>query len=317
MKTFNLNLISKKGFSLLEILIAITLLAFITLGVVNITDNAVVTMERTSDINKNNLQIETALSRLEWDFSQIYSPLYFSKPFTFTQNTSNNRENNNLTSNSNISQEYSNHLELLRNRFEQNQHFSGISADGLPIPRFYSPEKDVFEFFTSSNRRKFENSKQSHFAWVKYALVNQETDERIEKKENNIPPSLKSFIRYFYADDPYFEERLDSQDDKINGAILLKNVEELEFQFWNPGTKKWENSLRNIDQGEGLLRGLKLLITWYDDSGNKRKIEKIFRSLWPMVAPKDSPVNAVPTSNSSSANNSNNSNPSEVESSDN
>ncbi len=318
MKTFNLNLISRQGFSLLEILIAITLLAFITLGVVNITDNAVVTMERTSDINKNNLQIETALSRLEWDFSQIYSPLYFSKPFTFAQNnTTTNRESNNFSSNSNISQEYSNHLELLRNRFDQNQHFSGISSEGLPIPRFHSPEKDVFEFFTSSNRRKFENSKQSHFAWVKYALVNQESDDRIEKKENNIPPSLKSFVRYFYSDDPYFEERLDSQGDKIKGAVLLKNVESLEFQFWNPANKKWENSLRNIEQGEGLLRGLKLFITWYDDSGNKRKLEKIFRTLWPMVVPKDYPLATVPNTGSPQRNDTNNNNTNGMESSDN
>jgi prepilin-type N-terminal cleavage/methylation domain-containing protein len=83
MKEFNLISVFKgrtaqSGFTLLEILIAITLLAFITLGVVNITENAALTMERTGEINKNNLQAETAFSRFEWDFSQIYSPLYFS-----------------------------------------------------------------------------------------------------------------------------------------------------------------------------------------------------------------------------------------------
>src|SRR5690606_5129072 len=42
-------------------------------------------------------------------------------------------------------------------RFERNEHFMALSKEGLPIPRFISTEKDHFEFFTSSNRRKFEN----------------------------------------------------------------------------------------------------------------------------------------------------------------
>jgi prepilin-type N-terminal cleavage/methylation domain-containing protein len=79
MKRFNLTSVSNdRGFTLIEILIAITIMAFMTMGVVSITQNAADTMDRTTVLNKNNLQIETALSRFEWDFSQIYSPMYFS-----------------------------------------------------------------------------------------------------------------------------------------------------------------------------------------------------------------------------------------------
>jgi prepilin-type N-terminal cleavage/methylation domain-containing protein len=72
-----------RGFTLIEVLIAILLLSFITIGVVTITENAMNTKDRTTQLNEDNLQIETAMSRFEWDFSQIYSPLYFSTPMTF------------------------------------------------------------------------------------------------------------------------------------------------------------------------------------------------------------------------------------------
>jgi prepilin-type N-terminal cleavage/methylation domain-containing protein len=287
-----------RGFSLLEILIAITLLAFITLGVINVTDNAVSTMERTSEINKNNLQIETALSRLEWDFSQIYSPLYFSTSFNLNQMTNQTPNNSGVNS---VSPEYMNYIENLKNRFEQNQNFSGISQEGLPIPRFVSSSKETFEFFTSSNRRKIENSKQSHFAWVRYTLVTQEDEQKNENTNEKIPQNLKSFVRYFYADDPYSPERIDPDSDKIKGAILLKNVESLEFQYWEPTKKRWEDNLRSINGGENLIRGLKILISWYDDSGNKRQIEKVFRTLWPLVSPNDQ-TTTQPNSNNVNTN---------------
>lgn len=293
------------GFTLLEILIAITLLAFITLGVVNITENAVQTKERTTEINENNLQIETAMSRFEWDFSQIYSPLYFSTVMNFQNNNQLNQaggdvsgsqggmqsgmqdgmqvgDNNNLMQNVQLQQYY----EQLVQRFERNEHFMAVSQEGLPIPRFYAPEKNIIEFFTSSNRRKVENQKQSHFAWVRYALAPQDQTEA-EEQNPNIPKSLRSLVRYFSADDPYSEKRLNIEDERVKGAVLLRNVESLEFQYWDFQKRKWETTLRNIQNGESLIRGIKVLITWYDSFGNKRTASRIFRTHWPMVTPQD------------------------------
>jgi prepilin-type N-terminal cleavage/methylation domain-containing protein len=284
------------GFTLLEILIAISILAFISLGVVNITENAVVTKERTTKINENNLQIETAMSRFEWDFSQIYSPLYFSTLMDLQKgqnNLSGTQPNTYL-------QQYQ---EQLITRFERNEHFSSISKEGIPIPRFYNPEKFIFEFFTTSNRRKVENQKQSHFAWVRYTLGEQEqTDE--EEQNPNLPKSLKSLVRYLSSQDPYSDKRINIEDEQgTKGAVLLRNVENLEFQFWDYQKRKWETSLRNIQGGEGLIRGVKIFITWYDSFGNKRSTTRIFRTLWPIVSTQDqNPVQGNPgnvgTSNS-------------------
>lgn len=315
MKKYNSTSASNQsGFTLLEILIAITLLAFITIGVVDITDNAVATKERTTEINSNNLQIETAMSRFEWDFSQIYSPLYFSTVMNLNQNATNIGNDGGVNAGGDqggevagvvagatagatagaqggaISPMLQQYYEQLVQRFERNEHFSAVSKEGYPIPRFYSPEKNVFEFFTSSNRRKLENQKQSHFAWVRYALAEQQDlpagDE--EKENPNIPKSLKSFVRYFTSDDPYSDKRINIEDaERVKGAVLLRNVESLEFQFWDYQRRKWETSLRTIAQGESLIRGVRILITWYDSFGNKRSTSRIFRNHWPMVVPQD------------------------------
>lgn len=298
MKKFKLTSgFKQSGFTLLEILIAITLLAFITIGVVNITDNAAQTKERTTEVNENNLQIETAMSRFEWDFSQIYSPLYFSTVMNLNQNigpdglpiSGQNPDGStqNGTAAAQNNPQLQQYYEQLINRFERNEHFISVSKDGHPIPRFFAPDKSIFEFFTTSNRRKVENTKQSHFAWVRYSLSDQEQTEE-EEQNPNIPKSLKSFVRYFNAEDPYGDQRINVQENpSVKAAVLLRNVEYLEFQFWDYQRRKWENTLRNIQNGESVIRGVKLNISWYDSQGTKRSTSRIFRTLWPMVTPQD------------------------------
>lgn len=306
---------NERGFTLLEILIAITLLAFISLGVVNVTENAVMTMERTTDVNENNLQIETAMSRLEWDLSQIYSPLYFSTVMNMNPSANAGGTNGETTRSEETTGTAQNgtppqvnpylqqYYEQLVQRFERNEHFKAVSLEGLPIPRFYAPEKTTFEFFTSSNRRKIENQKQSHFAWVRYSLTDQ-TQTQEEEENPQIPKSLKSLVRYFKADDPYSDERIDIEDvERIKPAVLLRNVESLEFQYWDYQRRKWETSLRTIQDGESVIRGVKVLITWYDSFGNKRSTSRIFRTHWPMVTPQDQPAATTGTNATGTTNN--------------
>ncbi len=309
MSVSNKSFLGEQGFTLLEILIAIVLLAFITLGIVDITENAAQTKERTTEANANNLQIETAMSRFEWDFSQIYSPLYFSTAMNFQNNPNGNLDEQNPGGDMSGQQgggipmtpALQQYYEQITMRFERNEHFSSVSREGAPIPRFYAPEKDIFEFFTSSNRRKLENQKQSHFAWVRYSLAPQEPDEN---DKADIPKSLKSFVRYFTADNPYSDKRINIEDvERIKGAVLLRNVESLEFHYWDYQKRKWETSLRSIPGGQNLIQGVKIIITWYDSTGHKRTASRIFRHLWPMVSPKDqvTPTNQPGTTTTAGA----------------
>ncbi len=294
---------NQKGFTLLEVLIAITILGFITLGVVSVTDDAINKKERTSELNKNNLAIESALSRFEWDFGQIYSPLYFStvmnmqsmnqNPATFDGNGDGQPDNPDakpVQQNPQLQMYY----EQIIERMQQNEHFSALSKEGLPIPRFYSPEKNIFEFFTSSNRRKVENVRQSSFAWVRYGLTDMTPDQQKDNEDDpkvQIPKSLKNLVRWFDPNDPWGTKRIDLET--IKAGVLLENVETLEFSFWDAQKKKWETSLRTIQNGESVIRGVKIFITWYDSQGVKRSAERVFRNHWPMVVPQETP-NTVP-----------------------
>ncbi|MBA2403815.1 MAG: prepilin-type N-terminal cleavage/methylation domain-containing protein [Bdellovibrionales bacterium] len=301
MKRFNLTSVSNdRGFTLIEILIAITIMAFMTMGVVSITQNAADTMDRTTVLNKNNLQIETALSRFEWDFSQIYSPLYFSTVLNLGSadqlGSSNDRDMDGRDDNTGkqipaaapLSPQLQEYYQRLVQRFESNQHFGSVSREGLPIPRFYSPDKTVFEFFTSSNRRKMENTKQSHFGWVRYSLGEAIKRDDDEEKSAEIPQGLKTLVRYYSADDPYDDKRIDPEDDEhVKAAVLLENVESLEFQFWDMTSRKWESNLKAVPGAENAVRGVRLIVTWYDSTGFKRSVSRIYRNHWPMEVPQD------------------------------
>jgi hypothetical protein len=86
---------------------------------------------------------------------------------------------------------------------------------------------------------------------------------------------------------------MDIEDvERVKGAVLLRNVENLEFQYWDYQRRKWETSLRNIQQGQNLIRGIRVLITWYDSTGSKRTMSRIFRTHWPMVPPQDTNTTA-------------------------
>lgn len=296
----------ERGFTLLEILIAIVLLAFITILVVDTTQNAFNTMERTGEFNENNLRIETTFARFEWDLLQIYSPLYFSTAMDVRRNLGlvdpNSLGNQGADSNDTaegsppqqppvqVNPALQAYYQQMLSRFERNERFITVSQEGLPIPRIYSPDKSTLEFFTSSNRRKRENIPQSNFGWVRYTLAPQEVNS--ENKVNpEMPSTVKNLVRYFSSADPYAPERFDltSANSDIKGGVVLQNVESLEFQFWDYKRKKWETSLRSVTDGEKILRGVKILITWWDSTG-KRSTERVFRPHWPMVVPQD-PIN--------------------------
>ena len=142
---------SERGMTLIEVMIAITLLAFVILGVTSITENSQNAKDRTLQTDRDNMQIETVFSRLDWDFSQIWSPLYFTQKFAGTLNPQTMPG-----------------LEEMIYLYENHPRFRLPSKEGLPIPTFRSREKSEIIFLTSGNRRKIENQKQSNFMWVRY-----------------------------------------------------------------------------------------------------------------------------------------------------
>lgn len=271
-------LLSQLGFTLLEVLIAITVLSFIMLGIVSITDSSDQKAKRVIAEDIDLLQVETAMSRLEWDISHSYSPLYFSHEM---------RPVNGLTPSE--GEVYNS----LIDRYSTNERFAFPSFDAYPVPNNVHESKESFTFFTNANRRKFKNSKQSHFAWIRYEIVSERSlDESHRLTEEEIPPQRKEaqggdkiLVRKVLADNVFDREPFEW--DRVKSQILLRNVEKLVFEFWNPANRKWTENLSTIQNGQHIIRGMKLTLEWIDYTGVKRTFIRIFRPLYPNFQPED------------------------------
>lgn len=252
------------GFTLIEILIAITLLSFVMMSVVSITGGSIETKDRVLSEDSEYLQVETAMSRLEWDISQAYSPLYFShemKPQNLNEN------------------EGEAYNQLVAN-YQNNNRFAFPSYDSLPVPVYKFEDKNTITFFTTSNRRKLKNLKQSHFAWVKYTL---ESDDDIDSSIEGAAKGI--LVRKFMPHDVFHKESIAWDD--VKSQILLRNVESVNYEFWNPKTRKWVDNLDIIEQGNHLFRGVKILLKWIDPDGIEVDIIRVFRPLFPNFTPED------------------------------
>lgn len=264
-----------KGFSILEILIAISILSMISLGVISLTNNATETKDRIIKEDRDKLQILSALSIFEWDFSHLYSPLFFSKK---------------LEMKGRITEQM---FQQTNDKYERNPHFGFADRDGRPVPIFDNPDKNSFEFFTDSNRRRLVNSKQSNFAWVKYTLVPEEKNPE-EAEEEKLSGKFK-LVRYFLAENPYKDEKLDSS--KIKPQTILDNIDEIEFSFWNSENKRFTVPLNSVAGAQNLIRAVNLKIVWRDKLGAVQTINKIVRPLWPVFDPSQDPEEVEQTAN--------------------
>ena len=121
-----------------------------------------------------------------------------------------------------------------------------MTAARFNVPMIRSPDKQSLEFFTCSHRRRISDSKESTFAWVTYSLrPSQNNDLKGEEKdtEKRPPPTHPTFdlIRSYDASNPYQADLRDLQ--KIPGFILLPNILNWEFHFWDPKNKKFVDSV--------------------------------------------------------------------------
>lgn len=265
------TLSNENGFTLIEVLIAISILSILMVGIFTFTDGTFTTAERVIREDKELLQIETGMSRLEWDFSQIYSPLYFSHVMNPEKMTEEEGEIYNQ----------------LLDSYQQNNRFSLLNYDGLPIPLYQNPDKSTLAFFTSSNRRKFENSKQSNFGWVKYSLMDNDVkiDSNTELKTTKAEKKSQMLVRHFLNHNIYDPSKIEWDD--LKTQVLLRKVISLLFEFWNPESQKWTDNLELIKNGYNIIYALRVTIKYYDSDNLEKVSVRIFRPLYPEFTPED------------------------------
>lgn len=259
LKVFKNDMNNTHGFTLIEVIISITLLALMMTYMVSIMDNSIRTKEGVLAEDKDFMQLETAMARFDLDYSQIYSPLFFSSE----KNKKLEKEANGPTDDDN------------KNVFEPSEKFPLVTSDGTPVPLIENPNKYSFSFFTGSNRRKVQDAKQSHYAWVKYEM---RPTADIKDEENRREGGTNELVRYMSPNDPYSK---DHDWDGLKPYILLRNIKTLQFLFWDSKKKKYVDRAREIAEGKEIIRGVKIIITWVDINGNELEVERTFRALWP------------------------------------
>jgi prepilin-type N-terminal cleavage/methylation domain-containing protein len=261
-----------RGFTLIEVMIAIVILSFIVIAIIQITGGAQEQVDRTLNEDKELLQIETAFARFEWDFSQVYSPLYHS---------------HNLRQQEDDSEESKQTYNTLMEPYQSGQNFKDLSYDGFPIPTFTFSDKNEITFFTTSNRRKLKNVKQSHFAWVRYKF---ETDREADEDEVDISGIKKirvkgMWVRKVKSQDAFNNEQIAWDD--IKSQVLLRNVDSIKFEFWDTEKRKWVENIRLITNGDKIFRGIRITLKWIGPAEDEQLYVRTFRPLFPSFTPED------------------------------
>ena len=261
------KIIRIQGLTLIDIIIAVTILSLIMISVVRVTNDSLDHKEIIIKEDRELLQIETAFDRLNWDFSQIYTPLYHTRAFLIDPND----------------REWSSRK--LQN-FKRNPLYGGGSSPrfikpdffGRPIPLILQDGKEAIEFYTKGHRRRFENIKESEFAWVRYEF-------RSYRGEDESKKDLLELVRY-YSPINIYDSDLDLKE--LQATVLTNRVSEYTFFFWNEKGEKWEESLNHINHRRYPLRGLKLKIKWKRESDQVEEFSsKTYRSVWPHFSPKN------------------------------
>lgn len=263
-----LNSLSKlrgqKGFTLIEILVALVILSFMMISIYTIVDDNIMTKETIISEDRNFLQAYTAMHRLEEDISQMYNPLYFSSVPIQSDNANGNRSQN--------SNPYIQNASV----FVPSELFPRETVKNQPVPVVLQEDKTSLQFMTASNKRFIQGQRQSRFAWVHYSL---EADDRENTNNTSNDKPQNQLVRRHI---PYnvWDRNLDIL--KVKPQVLLRGVKEITFQFWSRNDLKFVDNIRLLPSEEReTIRAIRVALVWVDDSNAERDMVRIFRPLWP------------------------------------
>jgi prepilin-type N-terminal cleavage/methylation domain-containing protein len=270
---FLMKMKNNSGFTLIEVLIAIVLLAFVSLYTFKMVSTSTDTKETVVKEDQTIVQTLTAVARLDSDFSQIYTPLSSSSKVS--------PQNDN----------YANYSDSLNS----NTLFDGNTKNGKLIPQFQSLEKSNVIFFTAANRRKVQDTKESRFAWVKYSLRKMEKDD--EDQSTTKRDGEYELIRQTITTN-LFGNELDWSNAKAQ--VLMEHIKNLEFSFWDMRAKKFTTSVLELNELKNYPRALKMNLTWIDENNHEQTIVKTFRPLNPYFNTKLDDIAGSQSANSNS-----------------
>ena len=208
----------QSGFTLIEMIIAMTLLAFISVGTYSLTSSSFSLREKLEAENDFYNSIHTALYQLDRDFSMIYTPQLKAMPQAMSF--------------ADVLQPGLNAANTAGEMFDP-----GIATQfwGTNVNRFrirlsrFTGEKDKVQFISNSHVRVYRDSRESEFAKIVYTME----DEPVDGSKLN---TAKALIRY---EDPvvFVDDGRRSETD-IRYALLQK-IKSLKFEYLDGKTDRW------------------------------------------------------------------------------
>lgn len=259
---------NQKGFSLLEVLIAIVILSFLMLSIFQIIDNSSASNYRIQNEDRALVQFESAMNIIQTDIEYMYTPLFFEtnqKADEAAYKKAFLAEQGSTPSSYQVDDSYNEPVQLGDN-------FVEYSASNIPIPKFINENKTSIAFMTSAGRRLVKDTKQSNLYWVIYEL--RDNPEPINKEAPYI------LTRATVREDIY-NPNLDLKEAKPHP--ILDNVKSLEFSFYNTESKKFVESTRLLDNDLNTPRLIKIKVEIEGPEGDTLFANRVFRPLFPVV----------------------------------
>jgi prepilin-type N-terminal cleavage/methylation domain-containing protein len=243
---------NQKGFTLIEVLISITILSFLMAYVYTIVDSSSRTKDTITKEDRELMDIERALDRIAIDFSQIDSPLYYSPVYRKPKNQPSFGSGPKAN------------LPETSNNFPQLSHF------GKPVPNKES-SKSEFLFLSNANRRRLQDVKQGRTVWIRYYIDDAENSR-----------GGYQLMRQFVAENIYGPE---TDWGSVDTQPLLNHIKSFSFEFWDPGKKKFVSSIRELNNYKDMLRLIRVKLEWVGEGEAITEISRTYRALWPKYDP--------------------------------
>ncbi|MCB9061864.1 MAG: hypothetical protein H6622_10105 [Halobacteriovoraceae bacterium] len=265
MKRHKLNSKFNHGTSLIEVLIALLIMSGLLISVYIVVDASTKNADTFIIEDEDFLSIEAAMERIRLDFSQIYTPLYYSVPVIKKRKSDEDEDDSDNVKD-----------------YVPTDTFPQLTTTGGLVPEIYSENPQEISFFMSGNKRKVADQKQSHFAWVKYSL-------REYKPEGNIDDLLPRYkpredapfelVRQYVADNPYREEL---QWEEVKQNVMLRHIRDFKITFWDEKRRKFVDNLKQITRKNKMLRAIRLEMSTVSLDNFETKTERIFMTNWPL-----------------------------------
>lgn len=260
----------QQGFTLIEILIAIVILTFMMVAVLQVTSESIDTKDQVTYEDREFLQVERALERISLDFMEIYSPLFFSHRYRsqnqgnrFNQRGSNNRSNQPSAS--------------VVPRYQTSINYPEVTHHGRPIPNFESPSPSNFIFKTSSNRRKYKDAKESRYAWVEYLTMQMDRNVDLGREDAGLRLVRRIVTNDIYAPEIRWPDHTEQ--------TLLNHVSQFIIEYWNPSTQRWVSSIELLNENRYRLSMIRVTLGWVDPMGIEQIFTRVMRNYWTRYDP--------------------------------